>query len=400
MAVNPYVNKVIYNNGTIIDLTSDTVTPSKLKLGETAHDASGAPIVGTMPTATSTIIVTAPTGSTVVLTKPDSSTETGTEVSGTWTFSNLTALGTYSVTATLGSKTATESVVIDVVGTYSVTITYPVLPSDYQELSYIESTGIQYIVVDGTQYATSGKTYAFAIGSAHYLIPCYRKSDGEIGMYDTVTSTFFTNQGTGSFRMGAVIDDTFNASYQQVEYLESSGTQYIDTGVVSQPEIQASINFYRGSSSNSGTLIGSTNNSSKRLYVTVSNVYELATTNYYYSSATPATGRVVNIKVIFNNGDSKIYENNSSVISSSDTNIGNANNLFLLARNKGPSVDRILTCRIYDCKIISALTIARIFIPCYRKSDSVAGLYDMVNGVFYTNSGTGTFAVGADVDVA
>lgn len=29
------------------------------------------------------------------------------------------------------------------------------------------------------------------------LIPCYRKSDGEVGMYDLVTGTFYTNQGTG-----------------------------------------------------------------------------------------------------------------------------------------------------------------------------------------------------------
>ena len=35
------------------------------------------------------------------------------------------------------------------------------------------------------------------------LIPCYRKSDDEIGMYDLVSETFFTNQGTGTFIKGA-----------------------------------------------------------------------------------------------------------------------------------------------------------------------------------------------------
>lgn len=34
------------------------------------------------------------------------------------------------------------------------------------------------------------------------FVPCYRKSDGEIGMYDLVTNTFFTNQGTGNFTKG------------------------------------------------------------------------------------------------------------------------------------------------------------------------------------------------------
>ena len=34
------------------------------------------------------------------------------------------------------------------------------------------------------------------------LIPCYRKSDGEIGMYDLVNSVFYTNDGTGTFLKG------------------------------------------------------------------------------------------------------------------------------------------------------------------------------------------------------
>ena len=43
---NEYVNKVAVGNETLIDLTNDTVDPSKLALGETAHDRSGAQIQG------------------------------------------------------------------------------------------------------------------------------------------------------------------------------------------------------------------------------------------------------------------------------------------------------------------------------------------------------------------
>lgn len=41
-------NKVAINGKTILDLTQDTVTPATLAKGSTAHDKSGAPIVGTM----------------------------------------------------------------------------------------------------------------------------------------------------------------------------------------------------------------------------------------------------------------------------------------------------------------------------------------------------------------
>lgn len=41
------INKVVYGNNTLIDLTSDTVTADKLMQGYTAHDASGTIITGT-----------------------------------------------------------------------------------------------------------------------------------------------------------------------------------------------------------------------------------------------------------------------------------------------------------------------------------------------------------------
>lgn len=47
MAETQYINKVIVNGQTKIDLTSDTVDPSHLLSGFTAHDKSGAPIEGT-----------------------------------------------------------------------------------------------------------------------------------------------------------------------------------------------------------------------------------------------------------------------------------------------------------------------------------------------------------------
>lgn len=44
---NQYVNKIVINGQTKIDLTGDTVTEADILKGKTAHDRSGAPIVGT-----------------------------------------------------------------------------------------------------------------------------------------------------------------------------------------------------------------------------------------------------------------------------------------------------------------------------------------------------------------
>jgi len=45
--VNRYNSKVIFNGDVLIDLTADTITASDLANGKTAHDKSGAPIIGT-----------------------------------------------------------------------------------------------------------------------------------------------------------------------------------------------------------------------------------------------------------------------------------------------------------------------------------------------------------------
>ena len=57
------------------------------------------------------------------------------------------------------------------------------------------------------------------------LRPCLDTA-GEPCMYDTVSKQYYYNQGTDQFIYGDI------AEYTPVEYIESNGTQYIDTGVV------------------------------------------------------------------------------------------------------------------------------------------------------------------------
>lgn len=70
----------------------------------------------------STIIVTAPTGSTVTC-KMGSTTKTASEKNGTWTFSSLD-IGAWTITATKGSSIATQDVNITRLTVEYVTITY------------------------------------------------------------------------------------------------------------------------------------------------------------------------------------------------------------------------------------------------------------------------------------
>ena len=74
---------------------------------------------------------------------------------------------------------------------------------------------------------------------------------------------------------------------------------------------------------------------------------------------------------------------------------GDQTTLWLFRRrNGGDGVASI----IYSFLIVNSGVTKLNLIPCYRKSDGVIGMYDMVSQTFYTNVGTGTFTKGADVN--
>lgn len=84
--------------------------------------------------------------------------------------------------------------------------------------------------VDGViQNIGTQKIYEFKILNGNVLImhlkPCL-DTEGIPCMYDEVSKKYFYNQGTGRFSYGKRIPHT------EIDYIESTGTQYIDTGVV------------------------------------------------------------------------------------------------------------------------------------------------------------------------
>lgn len=69
------------------------------------------------------------------------------------------------------------------------------LPSEYQQVEKINSTGEIIVNTEGLNE------------SDLKLIPCYRKSDNVIGMYDIVTGRFFTDLGEGTLSKGADLNE-------------------------------------------------------------------------------------------------------------------------------------------------------------------------------------------------
>ena len=165
---------------------------------------------------TASIIVTAPTGSTVTCTTPGGIVLTATEVSGTWTFTKLKVYGTYTVTATNGTKTATQDVLVDSATQYDIELEYKLwLYKDGDECENI--TG-GWVGTDGGYYASGN--YTSGVKTANSLL-----LDGSTdGGYDKYLGTNyaidFTNYSVLKCERIAV---TANESHPTIRVLGDNG---------------------------------------------------------------------------------------------------------------------------------------------------------------------------------
>ena len=197
----------------------------------------------------------------------------------------------------------------------------------------------------------------------------------------------------------------FEMEYQKVEYIQSSGTQYINTLVnpTSSTKVQTKI-MVTGTSENWWPIYWV-------FYNFASNTrfcwwYENWWVWFWYGGNNGAN----NIVQVWMNTDITIEQYTSWWVSHNIANWTDnsyswasftAQNypMFLFARNNTTSdIDRRLYLKMYYFKIYSWDTLTKYFVPCYRKSDNVIGMYDLVNDVFYTNSWTWTFTKWPDVN--
>lgn len=105
------INKVEINGVVKLDLTADTVTAAKLAHGETAHDASGKRITGTMVAPQLQIVVTTSAGATVTATKGSKTVSGTADASGSCTLT-VDEIGVWTVTAASGSMSKSIDVVV------------------------------------------------------------------------------------------------------------------------------------------------------------------------------------------------------------------------------------------------------------------------------------------------
>lgn len=192
------------------------------------------------------------------------------------------------------------------------------------------------------------------------------------------------------------------SAYQRVEYIESTGTQYIDSGVVGSNSITSKSVFEYVELTSNGYILACAYTTSNRCFqcsTSGTGYFRLGYGSYLEASEELAiTDIKYTIETKIENNNYNMYINNSLVISlSANQSYSSYQTLYILSGNIAGTSTSNAKVKLYSCKIWDNGSLVRNFIPCYRKSDNVIGLYDLVNGVFYTNAGSGTFLKGGNV---
>lgn len=209
---------------------------------------------------------------------------------------------------------------------------------------------------------------------------------------------------TGEFDPDA---DPFS-DYQEVEYIASSGTQYIYTGYKPGPNTGVEVTYQftdltvqqrvfgvqgLDSVSASFTYVFYINGSSKWAYG-----FKNGTGNWISTNVAVNTNNHL-LKFNVNNGYFSLDNGtNTAIKSSTRTKTALAPMTIFANTNEVGNVVNRSKLKIYDFKIYENGNLVKAFVPCYRKNDNTAGLYDLVNDEFYANAGTGDFVVGPNVN--
>ncbi len=181
------------------------------------------------------------------------------------------------------------------------------------------------------------------------------------------------------------ISFNFEDLYEPLEYLESSGTQYINTGIVDTNNTSIEVKHY---TSTGTSVYGTTTGFNYTCSSTYPGGYW-----YYWDRNTSGVGGASTTREIMTikQDNNKCYRNGTLVHTYTAVTFTDSQNMWLFGRNGNGTISDAGTTRIYYCKIWNNTTLVRDYIPCRRRSDGVLGLFDKVNYTFVTNSGSGTF---------
>ena len=193
------------------------------------------------------------------------------------------------------------------------------------------------------------------------------------------------------------------AEYQAVEYIESSGSQYINTKIVPKANTRVVLDFALSAIPTGNNYCGWGSQANAEVFLFGANA------NCFYFNVSPdwrtpvETGvapdlerHTMDVASGFQKLDGKQYGTTSISSTASDGQY-----LYLFAgRVEWSTVDYWMKAKVYGCQIFEGENKVRDFVPCYKVADGTIGLYDTVSKEFFGNGGSSVFVKGPDQSFA
>lgn len=184
------------------------------------------------------------------------------------------------------------------------------------------------------------------------------------------------------------------SGYTQLEYIQSSGAQYINTGFKPNNNTRVFLTANLTSTPTGNTaLFGARTSANSKNYAMLfippsfRSDYNNTYTQTWQITATTKRTYDKNKETTTIDAISKSYTN---ALFQADYA------LYLFAINSAGISQWYASMQMYACQIYDNGTLVRDFVPCKNASGAV-GLYDTVEGHFYANAETGTFTAGPEI---
>ena len=200
--------------------------------------------------------------------------------------------------------------------------------------------------------------------------------------------------------MANQIEPSLPKEYVQLEYLESTGTQWIDTGIKGNQDTKVEIKyFYYKTSSSNGRIFGSRQKYEENEFVIGTFSGGISSgTNFFVGYGMSSGSDMQLSPIIINDWFTIIHDRTTHSVNGVNYPYDYTYRPFETPQNLkifgfdnndsigDPGIGRCAYVRIWSSNII-----VRDFIPALRKADLKPGMYDLVSGQFFTNQGTGEF---------
>lgn len=212
-------------------------------------------------------------------------------------------------------------------------------------------------------------------------------------LFDNVSQNFFYNKGTGNFIAGKVTE---------CNYLESTGIQYIDTGIIpnTSTTFEISAEATTPTIQEDACLFGSRTNYGTNEYVlwdchyteNVSHICAFVTRNF---GSTPRL-TLTNKQNVFKYDGTAFYINSVKQLDKTNDMTTAQYSMYLFGMNQdGKLESRAYKGKVYYFKIWQNSKLIRHFVPVID-GNGVACLYDVVSQGFFYNKGSGSFLTNFD----